>query len=231
VAKYPQVRDKIKARLLSGRYREGRALPSEQDLAGEFVVSRMTVRRALGELVEEGYLVREQGSGTYPTGRHFSQGAFRVVPLEELAGDEPVRTRVLSAGLVVAPREVAKALSIEPGTAVVLVERLRSIGVRPVLVERRYLPSDVGEGLIGRNLAGESIHDQLVASLGVRIESVQQALSAVTLEYEIASLLEVREGAAAFLLRRVSNSGTRVVSLGLYWVRGDAGIFTSGFAP
>jgi DNA-binding GntR family transcriptional regulator len=86
VPKYPEIKATLKGRLLGGAYREGEPMPSEADLAREFAVSRMTTRRAVDELEREGYVRRVQGAGSYPTGRRFRQGVFRVAPLEELAG-------------------------------------------------------------------------------------------------------------------------------------------------
>ena len=231
MAKYRQVKANLKARLLDGTYREGRALPSEESLAAEFEVARMTVRRALDELEAEGYLLRAHGSGTYPTGRHFRQGAFKLQSLSELAGERPVFTRVLHAGLVHAEPEVAAALNLDAGAAVVRIERLRGIDDAPLILERRSLPADLAERLLGRNLTGESIHERLVSDLGVSVSAVRQTLQAVSVGDAEAGRLALLPGSAAFLLTRLTLTDERVVSLAHYWVRGDAGIFTSSFAP
>ena len=69
MSKYPIIKQTLKSRLLTGTYRPGQAIPSETQLAKEFVVSRMTARRALDELEREGLIYRVQGSGSFPTDR------------------------------------------------------------------------------------------------------------------------------------------------------------------
>lgn len=63
--KYIQIKNDIKANILKGHYKVGDKIPSEVDLRDDYVVSRHTIREAIGELVNEGYLYKQQGSGTY----------------------------------------------------------------------------------------------------------------------------------------------------------------------
>ncbi|WP_256758946.1 GntR family transcriptional regulator [Cohnella sp. WQ 127256] len=63
--KYLQLKEEILSWIASGRYRPGDKLPSENELAEQFSLSRQTVRQSIGELVQEGWLAREQGKGTF----------------------------------------------------------------------------------------------------------------------------------------------------------------------
>ncbi|KAB2863487.1 MAG: winged helix-turn-helix transcriptional regulator, partial [Exiguobacterium chiriqhucha] len=63
--KYNMVKDHILEWIKDGTVRPGEKIPSENELVQSFGVSRHTIRQAVGELVNEGYLYREQGSGTY----------------------------------------------------------------------------------------------------------------------------------------------------------------------
>jgi len=63
--KYMQLKDRLLSWIASGQYRPGDKLPSENELAEQYGLSRQTVRQAIGELVQEGWLVREQGKGTF----------------------------------------------------------------------------------------------------------------------------------------------------------------------
>ncbi|QJD87077.1 GntR family transcriptional regulator [Cohnella herbarum] len=63
--KYLQLKEEILSWIAGGRYRPGDKLPSENELAEQFSLSRQTVRQSIGELVAEGWLTREQGKGTY----------------------------------------------------------------------------------------------------------------------------------------------------------------------
>ncbi len=236
MSKYPVIKATLKSRLLSGAYRAGESLPSEAHLADEFHVSRMTARRAMDELEREGYIYRVQGSGSYPTGKRFRQGVFRIRALDEIAlerGEDAVPfTRVLSVGLTTSlPSMVREALKLGPGAAALEIVRLRGVNEEPVLLERRYLRADRAEGLLGINLAVESIHDLIVSRLRVDITRVEQSLEAVNLDQAEARLLGLPVGAACFLMRRVSFDAVGPLSHARYWVRGDRGAFVSAFEP
>ena len=64
-AKYIHLFEELKRRILQGEYQNGQRLPGENEMAGEFAMSRQTVRQALSLLEQEGFIQRRQGSGTY----------------------------------------------------------------------------------------------------------------------------------------------------------------------
>ena len=63
-AKYIHLFEELKRRILQGEYQNGQRLPGENEMAGEFSMSRQTVRQALSMLEQEGLIQRRQGSGT-----------------------------------------------------------------------------------------------------------------------------------------------------------------------
>lgn len=232
VSKYPLIKSELKQKLLAGGYREGEALPSEVTLAKHYGVSRMTARRAVDELEREGYIFRVQGAGSFPTGKRFRQGVFRVRSLEEMAMAVHAApfTRVLKAQIGVATAEVAKALGLNLGTAVLEVQRLRGIDETPLLLEERYFLIENTERLLKMPLHQESIHALLV-SIGITVARVEQTLDAVNLDLTRARLLETQNGAAAFLMTRQSFTPNGILGFSRYWVRGDGGAFASAFEP
>ncbi|MPY66776.1 GntR family transcriptional regulator [Deinococcus sp. SDU3-2] len=230
MAKYPLIKTTLKDRLLGGHYLEGLPLPSEPQLAREFEVSRMTARRAIDELEREGYVYRVQGAGTFPTGKRFRQGMFRVRPFKEWARHPDHRTHVLRALTVGATPEIAAVLHLNAGDPVLYVHRLRTAGDEALVIEKRYINSALAPSLLDHDLSSESIHEVMIG-LGVPITRVEQNLEAVNLRQEEAELLRVPLGTAAFLLRRTSYSGPQRVSYVNYWVRGDRYAFQDSFEP
>lgn len=230
MAKYPLIKTTLKDRLLGGHYPEGLPLPSEPQLAREFDVSRMTARRAIDELEREGYVYRVQGAGTFPTGKRFRQGVFRIRPFKEWARHPEHRTQVIRAIEIQATPEIATVLQLKEGEPVAFVHRLRSAGDEALVIEKRYINAALVSGLIERNLAAESIHEVMVA-MGVPLTRVEQSLEAVNLRQEEAELLRVPVGTAAFLMRRTTYSGAQRVSFVNYWVRGDRYTFQDSFEP
>ncbi|GAA5512739.1 HTH-type transcriptional repressor NagR [Deinococcus carri] len=230
MAKYPLIKTTLKDRLLGGHYPEGLPLPSEPQLAREFEVSRMTARRAIDELEREGYVYRVQGAGTFPTGKRFRQGTFRVRPFKEWARHPDHRTTVLRAMQIEATPEIAHVLQLQPGDPVTFIHRLRMAGEEALVIEKRYVSTAIAPALLDHNLSLESIHEVMV-SLGVPLTRVEQNLEAVNLRQEEADLLRVPLGTASFLLRRTTYSGARRVAYANYWVRGDRYAFQDSFEP
>lgn len=230
MAKYPLIKSTLKDRLLGGDYSEGLPLPSEPQLAREFEVSRMTARRAIDELEREGFVYRVQGAGTFPTGKRFRQGMFRVRPFKEWARDPDHHNTILQSMEFAATPEIATVLQLQAGDPVIFVHRLRLAGEEPLVIEKRYIDARLAGGLLAHNLAAESIHEVMV-SMGVPLTRVEQNLEAVNLRQEEADLLRVPPGTAAFLLRRTTYSGTRRASYVNYWVRGDRYAFQDSFEP
>jgi len=231
MAKYPLIKSTLKERLLSSHYPEGLPLPSEPQLAKEFEVSRMTARRAIDELEREGYVYRIQGAGTFPTGKRFRQGVFRIRPFKEWARGAETSTRVLQARIVEATPEMSIVMQIAVGEGVIFIHRVRLAGDEPLVIEKRYIVAEMAQGLLEHNLAVESIHEVMVEKLGVSMTRVEQSLEAVNLRQEEADLLGVALGTAAFLIRRTSYSGIKRVAYINYWVRGDRYAFQDSFEP
>ena len=190
----------------------------------------MTARRAIDELEREGYVYRVQGAGTFPTGKRFRQGNFRIRPFKEWARHPDHRTGVLHAMQIQATPEIAIVLQVQLHDPVVFIHRLRTAGEEALVIEKRYINAALVGDLLAQNLAAESIHEVMVA-MGVPLTRVEQALEAVNLRQEEADLLRVPVGTAAFLLRRTTYSGTKRVSYVNYWVRGDRYAFQDSFEP
>lgn len=203
---------------------------SENSLARRLGVSRMTARRALQELQQEGYLSRRQGKGSFPTERRFSQGFLRVRPFYEFAqaqGARP-RTQVLAAEIRPAPAEVCEKLGVEQA---IYVERLRFLDEEPVQREVRYLHPEYCQGIQEHDLTSESIHDLLIHTLGLPLNRVWQRLEAVALGQDIARLLRQPGGAPALRLERVTYTLEQPITWVEYLMRADRYYLEDTFIP
>ncbi len=138
---YLQLREELERAIEIGALRPGHALPSERELAQTLGLSRMTVRRAFDELGAAGLVEQRQGSGTYVKGHPLEQVLDRVLGFTDEArglGFTP-SARMLEAGMVAADREVATALSVDVGTRVLRIVRLRCADDAPLAVQAAHL--------------------------------------------------------------------------------------------
>jgi GntR family transcriptional regulator len=216
---YLSLRRAIRRSVETGGLEPGHALPSERELARQLKLSRVTVRKAIAGLVEDGLLTQRHGAGTFV--------AERIVkPLSRLTSfTEDLRARGLKPRSVFLEREVgevtpeeAMAMNLSPGAAVVRLYRLRYAGDEPLAVERSAIPHAV---LDDPARVSDSLYEVLEA-LGCRPVRALQRLRAVNLGAQ-AHLLDVPTGAAALALeRRGFLADGRVVEFTRSWYRGDA---------
>uniref|UniRef100_UPI0025F5A359 GntR family transcriptional regulator n=1 Tax=uncultured Xylophilus sp. TaxID=296832 RepID=UPI0025F5A359 len=145
---YQQIKQLILQRLEAGDWKPGEAIPSEMELAARFRVSQGTVRKAIDELAADNLLVRRQGRGTFVATHSERHVQYRFLKLRPDAGtDTPASRRVLECRRARAPAEVARALSIRSGEAVVFARRVLSFAGVPTVLEELWLPGQAFKGL------------------------------------------------------------------------------------
>lgn len=185
----------IRARLLDlvDQLPEGAALPPERTLARQWAVARMTLRRAMGELVEDGLLVRRQGSGTFTARPKIARRLVMASFSEEMhrRGLTP-GSRNLELRRRHADHVLSRQLRIPAGEPVVSLVRLRLADDVPMAVERISIPERYVPGLGPEDLEG-SLYDLLVARYGVELVSGQSSLEATLPDARSAHWLGIPE--------------------------------------
>src|SRR5579859_6654514 len=122
---------------------------TDGDLCNMFGVSRMTVRQAVQELVDDGLLKRARGIGTFVVTRKIEERLSPNLELPEQWDEtgRPVRLEVLSYGTQPCPPGFAEDLGIEAAAPVRYIFRLRSAGAMPIALDHRYVPLHIAGGL------------------------------------------------------------------------------------
>lgn len=195
------------------------ALPAERDLATDFEVSRITVRKALDGLVAEGLLVRRQGSGNFVSARVEKNFAMLTSFSEDMRarGRTPRSVWLKRSTGTVTPQE-ALALRLSPGTPVYRFQRLRYADEAPMAIEFATL---VATALPSLNSVGESLYEALERG-GQRPTRALQRLRAVLLTAEQATLLKAREGDAGLLVERLGSlRDGQAIEFSQSYYRGD----------
>lgn len=230
-AKYHSIRDEILD--LIEELAVGDALPPERVLAPRFHVSRMTLRRAVEELVREGRLERRHGSGTFVAEPKIAQGLAVTSFSEDMRQRGAVpSSRTLAVDEVLAGAPLGRKLEISPGDRVTRVARLRLADGEPMAVETLHVPQAVAPGLTGDLLAGQSFYDLLASHYGVVLGSGRQTIEATVTDETESQLLEVPLHSPAFLFERISRgSHGQVVEFVRSVYRGDRYQFTLDLQP
>lgn len=217
---YRRLQDALRSAIASSVLKPQDALPAERELAADFAVSRITVRKALDALVADGLLIRKQGAGTFVSGRVEKQFAKLTSFSEDMIarGQTPRSEWLLRASGTVTPDE-SLTLGLSPGAPVYRFHRIRFADDLPMALEYSTIP---GFGLA----SAEAVEDSLYAALqsaGNRPTRALQRLRAVLFDEERAKLLGVEPGAPGlYIERRGFLDDGRVIEATQSWYRGDA---------
>jgi GntR family transcriptional regulator len=231
---YAQIAESLLDQIESGKLTSGDRLPSERELSEKLGVNRLTLRRALRMLEDQGLLMRRRGSGTYVAQAKMEWQAGRLIPFTQGAqrrGYTPGAKVILFERHPV-EAAIAKELGLPVSAAVYYVHRLRLVSQEPVLLERFTVPCNRFPGLEQHDLAQRSLYEVMETEYRVCISRARQSLEPViATEYE-AKLLGVRPGAPLMLERRLAlDQEGQPVEYGKDLYRGDRFRFVTEVAP
>ncbi|MFG1429986.1 GntR family transcriptional regulator [Xanthobacter sp. V2C-4] len=208
VPKYLELKEWLLRGVLEGRFRPGDALPSENELAQRFAVSRITVRQALDLLRESGLVTAHQGKGYFVRAISAMQDLGRLQGFGEMMEPLGIATRseVLGAAVVEAPAAVARAFGTRRGEEVVRIERLRIAASITMSVDLSYFPLDVGRPLLGLDLQRVDIFKLIETDLGIEIGFADITMSVVEADAELCAHLPLRPGAPVIHIERLTHA-------------------------
>lgn len=163
--KFSTIKQHIYDKISSGEWPENHPVSSENALAMQFSVSRMTARRALQELADEGLVIRSKGSGTYvaPLKSQTSFMAIRNIADEIRARQHDYEAHVYSLKQVPASVQVAEQLGLKPGAAVFYSVIAHLENGLAVQVEERYVNPAVAEHYLKQDFTHITPHEYLSA--------------------------------------------------------------------
>ncbi|MBN9605662.1 MAG: GntR family transcriptional regulator [Actinomycetales bacterium] len=197
-------------------------LPTERELADEFEISRLTVRRALDQLEHDGVVYRVQGAGTFVSEKSITKS------FELTSFSEDMRARGLAPGSLdlradVAPAgaRIGYALGLSPAERVVHIRRVRTADDAPMCIEDSYLPEALVPGLVDA-LGEGSLYRTLDREFALRLERADQVIKVTVLEPDSAVALHVPPFSPAFLVQRTGyDTRGRAVEYAESLYRGD----------
>lgn len=197
---YDQIERNLRSLIINGRLQPGESVPSEWELASAYGVSRLTVRRALDDLVRQKWLTRRQGVGTFvsqPAVADISPSKLSFTQEMIAIGRRP-SNRLLSSRVIPATSSIAQRLSLYRGSAVVEIVRLRLADEIPILHETSYLSSEKFPGLEAEpQVWTGSLYECLADRYEVVVARVDQTLKAILLNQDQAELLDADPGSAS----------------------------------
>ena len=221
--RYVQLRRRLEEAISSGVLPPNSSLPPEREIADITDLSRVTVRKAMQELVQQGTIEQRQGSGSFvrENPARVEQSLSQLTSFTEDMQRRGLDTtsKWLERGIFLPTDEEIGVLHLEPDASVARIYRLREAGAQPMALERAALPLTILPNPLEVTTSLYATLDRL----GHRPVRAIQKISAINLESTEARLLNVAEGTAGLRIQRLSYlEDGRVAELTRSIYRGDA---------
>ena len=207
---YQQIKSLILQSLQGGEWKPGETIPSEMDLAARFRVSQGTVRKAIDELAAENLVVRRQGKGTFVathSEQHVQYRFLRLLPDSGDTRDEgPADRRIVDCKRQRAPADIARALGLRTGDAVLQVRRVLAFQGVPTILEDLWLPAAPFKGLTAERLDAYRgpMYALFEAEFGIRMVRADEKIRALAAAPAAAELLGVAPGEPLLSVERTA---------------------------
>ncbi|MBN1486633.1 MAG: GntR family transcriptional regulator [Anaerolineae bacterium] len=191
---YVQIREALREEIEDGQFVPGQQIPPEEELASHYGVSRMTLRRAITDLIDEGFIYRRHGVGTFISHLQVNRDHTRLTDFLEgaKASGLEARVEVLKKEVVPANHQVAKALALDEGVEVLHITTLRIVNDQPVTLHNSYVPRAL-LGLLSEDKLAVSSPWLLLENRGMKIKDALERLEARGADEEQAAILAMEQ--------------------------------------
>ena len=196
VAKYFVVKQEVAANIKSGKYDPSQPIPSERELMDIFQVSRITVRKAIDELVNDGILYRIQGKGTYIKQLENKTNLISLTSCTEdvLNHNMHPSKRLVSLEKIKPDLDLAKLLEITVEDSVFVIGRIQYADDNALNYTKTHIPEKIFPNIDRFDLGNMSLYTLMEKEYGVQITKAQRTLEAVKAKGIQAQYLGVEPG-------------------------------------
>jgi GntR family transcriptional regulator len=201
---YLQIAALLREEISSGLYEPSGKLPSEAELVKRFDVSRITVRLALDQLVEEKIVERKQGKGTYVSNKQLRHGLDTLRSFHEslvIQGLQP-KMRLLSHQIVEIPETLKGAFGPNSDKNL-LIERLHLVDDQPIALGESHLPAEVAT-MNMKAIEQQPSYMVIEAVIGLKVVRADLSITAKLADEKYAKLLEIEIGMPLLIMKRLS---------------------------
>jgi len=202
---YTQIENYIKEKILSEELKPYDLIPSEPVLAKMFEVSRMTARSAVDNLVNNGFVYRVKGKGTFVNHKKFDRGERGLKSFSEEMIERGLKPshELLNFSIIEASYAHAKWLNCDKCDKIYQIERLMLANDMPMAYEIIYREVKVTPGLTKNDFQGKSVYKQL-EDLNIKIDHADQQVEAILPHQSIADLLGLEINNGVLLIKSVT---------------------------
>lgn len=229
--RYKVIKNHLLEQIISGAIKPDDKTESENELASRFEVSRLTVQRAIRDLVSEGYLKRLQGAGTFVAERpaHFSLFEVRDLVEEARARGAQPETDVLVQRRIVPDERVRTLMELAPDVPSYHALLLQKADTAALAIEERFARCDVFPDFLEQDFGGQSIYTYFArhSDLG----EIETVLRAIIPNRQYRQWLDIGEGEPCLFLERRNRYEGKVVTLTRFTYAGEDFSLGSRYSP
>ncbi len=203
-----KVKDSILELIKNGEYQPDTKLPTEAEFCEKFGVSRTTVRTALQQLSLDGYVYRQQGRGTFVSGRKVKQRLTSTVQnfTEQITGQgKNPSIKVHNLEVIMADSFLEDIFDLPEGEPINMLERIRYVDNEPIQIETAYLPWRKTPGL-NKEACEKSLYRLLEVEYQIKIKRTVEHLEIVGAQDDVAKILNIDAGSPCFSLETYAYS-------------------------
>lgn len=206
---YVQLYDIMKKKIEDKEWSLGFRIPIEQELCNVFEVSRVTVRSAISELVRQGYLIRQQGRGTFVSKKVISDKLTMFTTFGELMLEEGIdfSTDMLAQTIMMPVDDLADKLNVSGDKHIIYIKRLRKVDNKPILIQETYIPFHICPPLLEEDVRKNSLFELLERKHGIHLTGVRNYFDVKYLNADEGMLLDLSENSPALVLTQHFFSG------------------------
>ena len=203
---YFQLYDILYRDIKTGKYKPGELLPTESELIDKYRISRVTVRKAMDMLTNEGLIIKRRGYGTYVQNPKLEQTLNQVLHFSNEMEKRGYRssTTMLANEAVLANKTIAEALRINEGDKLIHVNRLRCANDVPHCLESAYLIHHACPAVLGQDFSKDSLRLFLNERCGIVWKHAHQKIFAIVANAQLAGYLDIKKGDPLIYIERVS---------------------------
>lgn len=193
-SKYVFIQTQLKEKIQQGFYKVGDYLPSENELCSRYSITRTTVRKAMDELLKEGFIEKQHGKGSRVCERRKSLGLLAVKGFSE-AVEKNFQTVFLQKPVIASwSNEILLPVGeMDLAGESIFFERLRLVDDQPLMIEKNWFPSQVLPDFLDNEFTDGSFFKTLSRNYLIEIVGSEHELRAECANQKVASLLKIKK--------------------------------------
>ncbi|WP_368654629.1 GntR family transcriptional regulator [Ornithinibacillus sp. 4-3] len=227
IALYLQIAETLKKDIFSEVIQPGKRIGTQKELEERFNVSKITIRKAIEVLENEGLVVTSQGKGTYVRQEKVEQTLDELQSLSDIikkSGYDPevkiIKMKKQQTEDSFLVKETTKKID------TLAIERVHFVEKKPIALAKAYIPWELGKHLSNQELEHYTIYELLENKLGIKLSQAEQAIEACPASEELGKILNVQQDSPLLKASRLTYStDNQLVEKIIFYYRYDVFAF------